>query len=187
MATTTPTPALVSRSGEPVSLQEAADQIQGGVPADQEAALRRKVAAAREWFEKATDRTLGVCVWRLTLPGFAARVELPNPPLVEVTSVTYLLDGVATTLDPATYTVVTSRTPGAVELADGQSWPDHDTHPEAVAITYTGGYGEAGLVPDLLKEGILLLAAHWYDHRGDAADVPPAVRAIAWASAAHRF
>lgn len=188
MPTLNPTPTLVNLSGEPISLEEAKAFLRVDIP-DDDALITSLIAAARQYFETATDRQFCTATWRVSLDGFWGwGFELPYPPLVSVVSVTYLVDGVATLLDSATYNVVTSATPGRVELADGQSWPSTvDTHPEAVVVTFTAGYGTATNVPELVKQGIKLLLAHWYDHRGDTTDVPPAVQAIAWACAAHRF
>lgn len=187
MPTTIPTPTLVSLSGEPLSLQEAKAFLRVDL-ADDDALITSLVSAARQWFEVACDRQFCTATWSVSYPDFGCVGELPYPPLVSVVSVTYLVDGTPTALDASTYNVVTGRTPGYIALADGESWPSTvDTHPEAVTVTFTSGYGTASSVPEMVKSGIKLLLAHWYDHRGDAAEVPAAVQAIAWAAAAHRF
>lgn len=147
--------------------------------------------AAREWFETAMDRQLTTAAWRLTLDGFGGScIELPYPPLRSVSSVQYLdADGATQTLDADTYVVVTTETPGRIELADGESWPATAVHPAAVTINFQAGYGAPGDVPELVKVGIKLLAAHWYENRGDrdAKAVPMAVESIAWNCGAYRF
>lgn len=187
MYTATPTPILVNASAEPVSLAEAKAHLRVDIN-DDDALIASLVTAAREWFERATDRQLCNATWRIKLPGFMPCIELPWPPLVSVSSITYLdVAGDEQTLDPSTYTVVTGSTPGYVELAWSQTYPVTYTHPEAVTITYVGGHGDMSGVPELAKQGIKLLLSHWYTHRDDDADVPPAVQAIATALASWRF
>lgn len=208
-----PTPTLVSLSGEPLTLAEAKLFTRQDIP-DDDTLLTSLITAARQWFEVACDRQFMTARWEVKLPGFSpdsagyggwpvaawsdgwngsglpyARVELPYPPLVSVESVQYMPMGstTLTTLATTVYNVVTTRTPGFVELGWDQVWPVTQPHPEAVVIDYTAGYGDETAVPELVKQGIKLLVAHWYDHRGDTADVPPAVERIAWAAAAHRF
>src|SRR6185369_783177 len=93
-----------------------------------------------------------------------SRIDLPNPPLIAVSSVQYVEIGTNNTLTLAAsvYNVVTSRTPGCIALGWDQVWPVTATHPEAVTVSYTGGHGGAANVPDLVKTGIKLLLAHWY-------------------------
>lgn len=202
-----PTPTLVQQPAEPLTLAEAKLFLRQDLP-DDDPLIASLVTAARQYFEAATDRSFCTTSWQLKLPGFypepgygwrwdgcgwgtgfGGRIDLPNPPLLAVSSVQYLEMGTNATLTLATtvYNVVTGRTPGGVELAFGQTWPVTAIHPEAVTVSYTGGYGAADAVPELVKQGIKLLLAHWYDHRGDTADVPQAVQAIAWAAGARRF
>lgn len=207
MYTTVPTPILVAQPAEPLTLAEAKLFLRVDVPED-DGLIQGLVTAARQWFEAATDRSFVTTSWRLKLPAFSpdsssgwvlsaaaiwgrgrpGRIDLPNPPLIGVSSVAYLDTGnVSQTLATTVYNVVTSTTPGGIELGWDQVWPVTLTHPEAVTISYTGGYGAAGDVPELVKAGIKLLLAHWYDHRGDTAEVPKAVEAIATAAGAKRF
>ncbi len=206
-----PTPILVNAEAEPISLPEAKLFLRQDIP-DDDTLIQSLITAARQWFEVATDRQFCSGAWRVKLPGFYpgggsgwpvtawgvgwngwgcgpwGRIELPYPPLVSVSSVQYLDAGnVAQTLATTVYNVVTSRTPGAIELAFGQTWPVTYTHPEAVTITFVAGHGDSSQVPELVKAGIKLLMAHWYDHRGDTATVPMAVEAIATASGSKRF
>ncbi len=211
MSATIPTPTLISLSGEPISLAEAKLFLRQDIPDDDDL-ITAIISAARQYFEIACDRQFVTANWQVKLPGFYpysnygwpltawarnwdgrgcgwGRIELPYPPLISVSSVTYLEMGTNNLLTLATtvYNVVTTRTPGAVELGWDQVWPVTAIHPEAVTVNYTAGYGDATAVPELVKQGIKLLINHWYEHRGDTADVPPAVQRIAWAAAAHRF
>jgi len=182
-------PILLSTSGaEPLSVSDARDWLR--LEADQEAdsVLSSLITAARLWFEAATDRQLTVATYELRLPAFSYVIELPYPPLVSVLSVQYLdVNGVLQTQPSSTYVVVTGRVPAQIVLSAYSFYPATYVHPEAVRITYT-----AGAVNELLKTGIKLLLAHLYENRGEGDspgsknDVPPAVKAIAWAGGSYR-
>lgn len=136
------------------------------------------------------NRTLLTTTYKLTLPGFVKEetysnstiggpatrlvptsvVEIPLPPLAAVSGVTYLLNGVATTLDPAGYVVTKSNLFGTVGLAYDSSWPSTiDTHPEAVEISFTAGYGNAAVVKAKygIRQALKLLAGDAYRNRED--------------------
>lgn len=136
------------------------------------------------------NRTLLTTTYKLVLPGFVKQqtysdatiggpavryvptsvIELPKPPLVSVSGITYRLSGTPTTLDPAEYVVSASDLFGTVGLAYNSSWPSTiDTHPEAVEISFTAGFGNSAAVK--AKAGIVqalkLLAGDAYRNRED--------------------
>lgn len=145
-----------------------------------------KLAGPLGWL----NRTLLTTTYKLVLPGFVkeetysdsttggpavryvstSTLELPLPPLVSVQTVKYRLDGVQTTIDSADYVVATSGLFGTVGLAYESSWPSTiDTHPEAIEIAFTAGFGNSAAVK--AKSGIVqalkLLAGDAYRNRED--------------------
>jgi hypothetical protein len=56
-----------------------------------------------------------------------------------------------------------------VYLKYGQIWPSTSLRPyNGVCVTYKAGYGDAGSsVPEDVIYAMLLLIAHWYEHRED--------------------
>ncbi len=93
--------------------------------------------------------------------------KLPNPPLIAVSSITYIdPSGNVQTLDPSTYTVDADSEPGRITPSTGLSWPATKPVIDAVVVNYTAGYGTAGTnVPETYQLAILQLAAHWYTNR----------------------
>lgn len=182
------TPILIAAGVEPVSLDEIRLWLRDPEPEDNPLILGL-VSGARDYFETAMDRQLTTATWELRQSAFPALwQELPYPPLRSVVSIKYDdADGNEQTLATSVYNVVTSDTPGWIELADGQQWPATDTGPEVVRIQFTAGFGDPSAVPELVKSGIKMLVSHWYDNRGDTADVPPAVQKISIAAGAYRF
>jgi uncharacterized phiE125 gp8 family phage protein len=145
------------------------------------------ITAARQYVEQHTRRTLMLSTWRLSLDRFprgylndsvspaieGQDIILPYPNLLAVTSIKYDdTDGVEQTMDSAEYRVLSDDNPGRLALAYGKSWPDSIEHGNAVRIVYTAGYSanadlavQRAAVPQSIKQAILLLMGHWFEHR----------------------
>ena len=153
---------------EPVSLELAKANARVVVD-DEDALIRRKIAAAR----KAVEDESGLHLVRKTVrhrlthwPGNV--IEIPAWPLVSVESITYRdAAGVVQTLDPATYNVDVDRRPGVIWLAPDASWPALQANrSDAVTITGTVGFDAVeNPPPEYAAEAIQLLVAHWYRNR----------------------
>lgn len=171
-------------AAEPVLTTDANLLTQLAIESDQfPGFLDEKIVAARRRAELITQRQFITATWRLTLTEFPTCADedgfysfiLPNPPLASVTSITYVdADGTTQTLAADAYQVDTSREPGRVCPAYGESWPSTRMQPEAVKVTYVAGYGASGsAVPQTAKEFIRAYAAWLFEHRGDESIEPP--------------
>lgn len=100
------------------------------------------VRAAREWVEQVTGRQLCVATYKLRLNTLPSTIELARPPLVGVTSVTYVdAAGDTQTAAAATYyDVDVNRLPPTLRLKYGASWPTTRGHTDDVVVTYVSGY-----------------------------------------------
>lgn len=128
------------------------------------------IAAAVQSCEARTRRQLMPATFVLRLNGFpdCDVIELPRPPLAGVTSIAYVDgDGESQTLSTDVYGADPHTTPGRVLLKYGETWPVTRCQRNAVTITYTAGYANADAVPALLKQGMLMRIAHWYENRED--------------------
>ncbi len=170
---------------EPITLAEAKLHLRVDLDDDDDL-ITSLIVAARQVCEGRLRRALVTQVWDLTLCGFpeCGPIRVPLPPLVSVGSVKYRDGaGVQQTLSGSVY-VVAAGTPGAIHLADGQSWPTTQEHPEAVTVRFTAGYGAAAAVPDCIKAAMKLLIGHWYENReavnvgNITSEVPMAVTAL---------
>jgi uncharacterized phiE125 gp8 family phage protein len=110
-------------------------------------------------------------------------IELPLPPLQSVASVKYINDaGVEQTLVADTDYVVDAATyNGQVRRAFDIVWPVARLEDYAVRITFTAGFGDAADVPQPVKNAMLMMIGHLYEHRETVADsnlveVPMAAR-----------
>lgn len=140
------------------------------------------IKAARRAAEARTNRAFITQTWELYLDDFPCsdEIEIPLPPLQEVSSVQYIAPGGSSysTLATTEYEVDTKAQPGRIRLADGKAWPSTKEALNAVKITFIAGYGDAGSnVPSELMIGMKLLVAHYYDNRslvthGQVAEIP---------------
>lgn len=136
---------------------------------EEDAYISGLIVAARQYVEAVTNRALMTQSWRLPMDAFpqSRTIYLPVPPLQDVSSITYYdAKGTLQTLDADYYFVDVDSEPGRVVLADSFSWPDTHSRPNAVSIQFTAGYGsETNQVPQAIKHAMLMLIAHWYEHR----------------------
>src|SRR5690606_14937668 len=155
---------------EPVTVVDAKLHLRVDAP-DDDALITRLIATARQHVETFQGRSLVTQTWRLSLDRFPRGrvIYLPRPPLQSVQGITYVApDGSQQALDASLYDVDAASEPGRVVLKAGQAWPEVADVPGAVQVEYTAGYGDAAAVPEAVKQAILLLVGHWYEHREQA-------------------
>lgn len=153
---------------EPVSLPEARSHLRV-TGDDEDALIQSLIVAAREWCERFQQRAYVTQTRRLTIDRWPRirTIHLPCPPLQSVERIAYTdADGEQHEMDAAGYMVDTDAEPGRIVLARGSGWPAGELRPASgVAIVYVAGYGAPEAVPQRVKQAILLLVGHWYEHR----------------------
>ena len=162
-------------AAEPVTLAEAKLHLKVDT-ADDDALITRLIAAARARAEWHTGRAFVTQTWTLHLDTWPCDgvIELPLPPLQAVASiVTTARDGSTTTLDPSRYTVDIASAPARIALAANTAPPTNLRRINAIAITFTAGYGDATEVPASIKEAILDLTGQMYANRGELPEELP--------------
>ena len=125
-----------------------------------EADITMMIAAAREWAEEYTARAFINRTLELALDAFPdAEIELPYPPVVSITSVSYTdTAGTTQTVDAADYTLDDYGMVHWILPAYETPWPDTLSAANAVKIRYVAGYGASGAsVPDAIKHAIVLI------------------------------
>jgi uncharacterized phiE125 gp8 family phage protein len=134
------------------------------------------VAAARQTGETLTGRALALRSFQQVLERFpCGAIRLFYPPLVSVESVKYLdASGDEQTIPSGDYMVDDVDQPARIALKPGKNWPAPGCFPSCVRIAFTAGYIRAAnddyptaqVIPEVLKLGILNLAAFWFQSRG---------------------
>jgi len=94
-------------------------------------------------------------------------VELPVSPLQSVTSVvTYEADGGSFAFDSGHWFADMATRPPRLVLHGTAPWPQPGRRANGIEIAVTAGYGdEPDEVPTPIRQGILLLVAHWFEQR----------------------
>jgi len=163
---------VTAPDSDPVSVAEAKRQVRRELSfTDDDKYLKGLIAAARDTVESDTGRQLLTATYQLRLDTWPCEaIDLPKPPLVSVSSITYLdTAGATQTLATSVYVVSAPTGPtadrGRIALAYGQAWPTLRGQMNAITVAFTAGYGDATAVPPALKAAMLLLIGHWYQHR----------------------
>ncbi|MEW5421394.1 head-tail connector protein [Amorphus sp. 3PC139-8] len=156
---------------EPVTLAEAKQHLRVDTDAE-DTLIADLIAAARRHVEATTGRALLAQGWRIvreTVP-HSGIVRLEPQPVLSIDAVTVRAsDGTASVLGAEDYVMdlVSSR----LRLLPGGAgrW-----RADQVEIDITAGYGTvAGDVPAPLRQAVLMLVAHWHQHREAALVGPP--------------
>lgn len=153
---------------EPITLDEALVQCHAnqGVEDDWFYATIKAVRRDAELF---TRRAFIEQSLRLTfdcLPDFP--ILLPRPPLIEVTSFSLFdIEDTETSISTSDLLIDTYSSPGRIAINAGYSFPTVSLRElNSIVIVYKAGYGTtADLVPDNLKQAMLLHLGYLYDAR----------------------
>jgi uncharacterized phiE125 gp8 family phage protein len=158
---------------EPLTLADARLHLRLDT-ADEDTYVSALITAARQWVELKTSRTMLTTSWLLSLPEWpTGPIYLPNGPLQGITSVQYLDDnGETQDLDDGLFVVDQYNVPPRLVLAPSQSWPSITSQAGAIQVQYDSGWPDAESVPGPLKQAMLLLIGHWYEHREAALENP---------------
>ena len=161
---------------EPVTLAEAKLHLRVDT-VDEDSLILALIAVARQAAEHETGRALITQTLRLTLGAFPAdgAIKLPQGPVQSITQVQYVdTAGATQTLSGSLYAL-----DNASEYSDHYLLPAYDTtwptprdQPNAVWVDYVAGYGNAGAVPQAIKQWLLLAIGDVYANRERSAEKP---------------
>ncbi len=166
----------VAPAVEPVTLAEAKLWLRID-HSTEDALILELVASARREVERFCGRQLinSTRIWRLDHFPSDGVIRLDRPPLVSVSSITYVdTAGATQTWATDQYDVDTDSEPGRITLAFNQSLPSDVRGGAAnvVTITYVVGYGAAREnVPETYKVAIKSLVADGYEHRESQTEI----------------
>jgi uncharacterized phiE125 gp8 family phage protein len=161
--------ALVLTSGpstEPITVAQAKAHLRID-DATQDILIASLILTSRLHIEAALGLALIQQSWRLTLDTAAPSsppppaITLPLSPVITLSSIrTTAADGTVTTLAPSAARL--DPGPPARVIAAASSWPSAAT----VSLAFVAGFGPAAAdVPAPIRQALLLLVAHWYEHR----------------------
>jgi len=110
--------------------------------------------------------------WPLSPSSWA--IWLPRSPLISVDSFNYLdVNGDLQTVPTENYVVDNQSEPPRIVPANQSYWPATTFSPDTVQIIFTAGYqADSGPpMPARYQTAIMMLAAHWYEHREAAGEM----------------
>ena len=113
----------------------------------------------------------------------AGAVVLPITPIQSVDAIrVYADDGTFVTLAPSLFTIDLVSRPARLIARSGSTVPDPARLLNGIEIAVTAGYGASPAnVPGPITQALMMLVAHWYEHRDpseigkDTTNIPPAV------------
>lgn len=168
---------------EPVTVADAKAHLRIDGPSE-DILLASLLLTSRLHIETALSLALVTQSWKLRLDSWPPgnKVELPLTPLQSVDAVRVKnASGVAAVVPAESYLVDLAARPARI-VWNNTTPPIPQVAANGIEIELTAGFGPDGAsVPAPLKHAILLLAAHWYEHRdpdeigGEGARVPTAV------------
>ena len=147
-----------------------------------DALLQGYIASARDYLQIVTRRQfLSATLQWMGLQQPQGLVTLDNPPLASVSEVATMAGSVPTILDPTLYLPIITREPGQVALLTAIPM----TTP--IRVTYVAGWATPEVMPPSLRQAMLLLVAHWIEHREASTMermmcLPYAIESLVWAN-----
>lgn len=162
--------ALMMRSG-PLGEAVTIDEVKSHLRVDgtgEDTLLASLVLTSRLHIESALGLALMTQGWRVVLDAWPAdgAVGLPIAPVQTIDAIRVRdQQGIAVAVDPGRYEFVPAGRPQRI-VPRGEGWPAPGTRIAGIEIDVTAGYGAAaGDVPQPIRQALLLLIAHWYEHR----------------------
>lgn len=164
---------------EPVSLAEAKAHLRVDGNAE-DTLVQSLILTSRLHIEAALGLALITQGWSWYLDAWPPGRDLPLPmrPVQSVSAVrVYASDDTPATVAPADYMLDGAGTPPRLVRKGAATWPRPGRAANGVEIAFTAGYGSLGAdVPAPIRQALLLLVAHWYEHRDPIEVGSPAAR-----------
>ncbi|WP_181704334.1 head-tail connector protein [Chthonobacter albigriseus] len=167
---------------EPVSLAELKDHLRID-HAEEDAVLITLTVVARAAIERLARKAMITQTFRLFLDAWpeSGVVSLPHAPVQSVPAVRVFAGGSMQTLDLAGFQLDAVSDPARLVALGTAPQPERPI--AGIEVDMVVGFGSAAAdVPAPLRQAVKLLAARWYENRGDgpgSVDIPDEILAIA--------
>jgi uncharacterized phiE125 gp8 family phage protein len=152
---------------EPVTVAEVKAQARIDGTAE-DALIASLILTSRLHVEAALGLALITQSWRWSFDRWPVEPSLPMPlrPVQAITSVKVLAaDGTPATIAASDYVLEGDGLPPRI-VRTGALFPQPGRAVAGIEIAFTAGFGAAAAdVPAPIRQAVLLLAVHWYDHR----------------------
>ena len=163
--------ALVLTSGpaiEPVTLAEAKAHLRVDGSAE-DTLIGSLIITSRLYIEAALGLALITQSWSSFLDAWPPgnQLALPLRPVQSIAAVKlYAADESVATVSADTYQLDGAAVPARLVRRGNLTWPKPSRAANGIEIAFVAGYGDAAAdVPAPIRQAILLLVAHWHEHR----------------------
>ena len=163
--------ALVLTSGpaiEPVTLAEAKAHLRVDGSAE-DTLIGSLIITSRLYIEAALGLALITQSWSSFLDAWPPgnQLALPLRPVQSIAAVKlYAADESVATVSADTYQLDGAAVPARLVRRGCLTWPKPGRTANGIEIAFVAGYGDAAAdVPAPIRQAILLLVAHWHEHR----------------------
>jgi uncharacterized phiE125 gp8 family phage protein len=139
----------------------------------EDALIEALIGTATEWVETFTARALLTQTWdalwdRVPEAGY---LRLPKSPVVSITHVKYVdMNGAQITWPSIEWQADIASEPARIVNAYGYNWPVLRPQLHPLEVRYVVGYGEAAQIPAGIRQAMLLIIGHWFEHRESVSD-----------------
>lgn len=158
---------LSGPAAEPVSI----DEVKAHLRLDgnsEDALIASLLLTSRLHIETALGLALMTQQWQLVRDVWpeAATVKIGIAPVQTINEIRVLdKDGVSTVVPSSSYTLEATGRPARIVPKD-QAWPMPGRKAGGIQIDFAAGFGSAAdAVPSPIRQALLLLVTHWYEHR----------------------
>ncbi len=151
-------------SVEPITLSEAKLFLRVDSTIE-DAIITALIKAARQYVENYTWRPLCTQIWKLNLDKSDVKeyIGISQAPVQSITHIKYFDESkVQQTLSTGSYQADVLNEPARVKI---NTIPGIFDMMNACEIQFVCGYGVAASVPESIKQAMLLMIGHWYEHR----------------------
>jgi uncharacterized phiE125 gp8 family phage protein len=153
---------------EPVTLAEAKAHLRVDGSAE-DTLIGSLIITSRLHVEAALGLALITQGWSYFIDAWPAgpQLSLPLRPVQSIAAVkVYAADETVTTLPSDSYVLDGASTPARLVRQGSLAWPKPGRPGNGIEIAFIAGYGsDADSVPAPIRQAILLLVAHWHEHR----------------------
>lgn len=165
---------ITAPSSEPITLAEAKSHCRIDANTD-DALVTALIVAAREQAEAYLGRAILTQTWERVLDDFPrmdrGEIELGLPPVQAITQIGYVdAYGIAQTLSASAYSLDADSDPGWALPDPDDGWPATADTINAVRIRFTSGWSSAAVVPQSIKQWMLVQVGYWYANREAAGE-----------------
>jgi uncharacterized phiE125 gp8 family phage protein len=156
---------------EPVTLAEAKAHLRIDGTAE-DTLIGSLIVTSRLHVEAALGLALVTQSWSYFLDAWppGPQLRLPLRPVQSITAVRlYAPDETVTTVPADTYLLDGAGAPARLLRTANLAWPAPSRAANGIEIAFVAGFGDAAAdVPAPIRHAILLLTAHWHEHREPA-------------------